>query len=227
MPELPEVEHIVRYLQPTLTGRTIRAVTLADRRLQRGTARAPSSLEGLEIRAIRRHVPDACLLQTEDLGRSFSTPPLREQANYENSRRWLSLDLLHGRIDRTHPWRRRFEDAGVPAYDLDELATGEAAPDLIGIVKFKDRFAKPTESGYRDLQMSVRMSNGHIAELRLHLKSLDEITKYEHAHYEVRRDLEAIANDENRPMTTEEGALRDALLARERVLFWNALQGGL
>lgn len=106
------------------------------------------------------------------------------------------------------------------------LAVLKDEPNL-EIVKFKDRFAKPTESGYRDLQMSVRMSNGHIAELRLHLKSLDEITKYEHAHYEVRRDLEAIANDENRPMTTEEEALRDALLARERVLFWNALQGGL
>ncbi|MGI4745161.1 MAG: family 1 glycosylhydrolase [Janthinobacterium lividum] len=96
----------------------------------------------LSIRAIRRHIPDARLLQTEDLGRTFSTPPLREQANYENGRRWLSLDLLHGRIDRTHPWRRRFEDAGVPGHDLDELATGEAAPDLIGINHYvtSDRF---------------------------------------------------------------------------------------
>jgi hypothetical protein len=106
------------------------------------------------------------------------------------------------------------------------LAVLTSEPNL-EIVKFKDRFAKPTESGYRDLQLSVRMSNGHIAELRLHLKALDEITMYEHAHYEVRRDLEAIANDEDRPMTSEEGALRDALLTRERVLFWNALQGGL
>lgn len=96
----------------------------------------------LSIRAIRRHVPDAHVLQTEDLGRTFSTPPLREQANYENGRRWLSLDLLYGRIDRTHPWRRRFEDAGVSAHDLDELATGEAAPDLIGINHYvtSDRF---------------------------------------------------------------------------------------
>ena len=96
----------------------------------------------LSIREIRRHIPNARVLQTEDLGRTFSTPSLREQANYENGRRWLSLDLLHGRIERTHPWRRQFEDAGVPAHDLDELATGEAAPDLIGINHYvtSDRF---------------------------------------------------------------------------------------
>jgi len=96
----------------------------------------------LSVQAIRKHSPDARILQTEDLGRTFSTPPLREQATYENGRRWLSLDLLHGRIDRTHPWRRRFEDAGVPAHDLDELATGEARPDLLGINHYvtSDRF---------------------------------------------------------------------------------------
>jgi uncharacterized protein YukE len=107
------------------------------------------------------------------------------------------------------------------------LAVLAGHPDL-EIVKFKDRFAKPTESGYRDLQMSVRMSNGHIAELRLHLKSLDEVTLYEHALYEVRRDLDSAAYDDgDRPLTAEEAGLRDALLARERELFWNALQGGL
>jgi hypothetical protein len=107
------------------------------------------------------------------------------------------------------------------------LAVLAGHPDL-EIVKFKDRFAKPTESGYRDLQMSVRMSNGHIAELRLHLKSLDAITVYEHALYEVRRDLDSAAYDDgDRPLTTEEAGLRDSLLARERELFWNAMQGGL
>ena len=87
----------------------------------------------LSMRAIRRHVPGARLLQTEDLGRTFSTNPLREQARYENARRWLSLDLLCGHVGRTHPWRRRLEEAGVAPAHLDELATGEAAPDLMGI----------------------------------------------------------------------------------------------
>ena len=96
----------------------------------------------LSMRAIRAHVPDANFLQTEDLGRVFSTAPLTAQARYENGRRWLSLDLLCGRVDGTHPWRRRFEQCGISARDLDELATGEAAPDLVGINHYatSDRF---------------------------------------------------------------------------------------
>jgi dTDP-4-dehydrorhamnose reductase len=96
----------------------------------------------LSMRTIRARVPDARLLQTEDLGRVFSTAPLQDQARHENGRRWLSLDLLCGRVDRLHPWRRRLEEIGVPVRDLDELATGEAAPDLVGINHYatSDRF---------------------------------------------------------------------------------------
>ena len=96
----------------------------------------------LAMRAIRRRLPGARFVHTEDVGRVFSTPDLRAQAEYENGRRWLSLDLLCGRLDRRHPWRRRLEACGVPAAQLDELATGEAAPDLIGVNHYvtSDRF---------------------------------------------------------------------------------------
>ncbi len=96
----------------------------------------------LSMRAIRSHVPRARFLHTEDLGRVFSMPPLARQAEYENSRRWLSLDLLCGRVDKDHAWRAGLERHGVPARHLDELATGEARPDLIGINHYatSDRF---------------------------------------------------------------------------------------
>ena len=96
----------------------------------------------LAMRAVRACLPGARFLHTEDLGRVFATPPLRVQAEYENGRRWLSLDLLCGRLGREHPWRGRLEDHGVDARHLDELATGEAAPDLIGINHYatSDRF---------------------------------------------------------------------------------------
>ncbi|MBB2201842.1 family 1 glycosylhydrolase [Gluconacetobacter tumulisoli] len=96
----------------------------------------------LSMRAIRRHIPEARLLQTEDLGRVFSTKPLVKQAEYENSRRWLGLDLLCGLINCAHPWRRRLEAAGVNPDHLDELTSGEAAPDIIGINHYvtSDRF---------------------------------------------------------------------------------------
>ncbi len=87
----------------------------------------------LAMRAIRGEQPDACFVHTEDIGRVFSTPPLASQARYENGRRWLSLDLLCGKVGPRHPWRRILEHHGVAAADLDALATGEAAPDLIGV----------------------------------------------------------------------------------------------
>src|SRR5919112_129913 len=54
--------------------------------------------------AIRAQVPGARLVQTEDLGKTFSTAPLRYQAIHENDRRWLSFDLLCGMVDRRHNW---------------------------------------------------------------------------------------------------------------------------
>ncbi len=96
----------------------------------------------LAVRAIRAIRPDARFMSTEDIGRIFATPLLAHQAVYENARRWLSLDLLCGTVSRAHPWRGHLEAHGVPPADLDELATGEAAPDLVGVNHYatSDRF---------------------------------------------------------------------------------------
>jgi dTDP-4-dehydrorhamnose reductase len=85
------------------------------------------------MRAIRERIPKAQLVQTEDLGKTFSTAPLRYQANHENDRRWLSLDLLCGRVDEKHPFWPFLRGAGVGYSPLDRLATGEAKPDIVGI----------------------------------------------------------------------------------------------
>jgi len=96
----------------------------------------------LSMRAIRSRVPGARFVSTEDIGRIFATAPVAAQASHENGRRWLSLDLLCGRLDHAHPWRRTLESHGVSSQHLDELATGEAAPDLMGINHYvtSDRF---------------------------------------------------------------------------------------
>jgi hypothetical protein len=60
------------------------------------------------------------------------------------------------------------------------------------IVSLEDRFARPQPSGYRDVQLRLRMSNGHIAELRLHLRGVDDVAEWEHALFEVTRDFEAL-----------------------------------
>jgi len=61
--------------------------------------------------------------------------------------------------------------------------------NLVEVVYFQDRFLTPVASGYSDIIMSVRLSNGHIAELRLHLASVDAIFEKEHRLYEkIRKD---------------------------------------
>jgi dTDP-4-dehydrorhamnose reductase len=85
------------------------------------------------MRAIRRVSPGAQLVQTEDLGRIFSTSRLAYQAQHDNSRRWLSLDLLCGRVTQRHAWHARFLAAGIPRRDLQALSDEPCRPDVIGV----------------------------------------------------------------------------------------------
>ena len=87
----------------------------------------------LAMRAIRAVNPHARLVQTEDLGRVFSTPALSDQAEYENERRWLSFDLLFGRVDRHHPWWRRLRDSGLSERHLRDFLDGDVRPDIVGV----------------------------------------------------------------------------------------------
>jgi dTDP-4-dehydrorhamnose reductase len=86
----------------------------------------------LAMRAIRAVNPAARLVQTEDLGRTLSTPRLAYQAEHENHRRWLSLDLLTGRVDRHHPLWPHLADA-VTEGELEELLADPCPPDIVGI----------------------------------------------------------------------------------------------
>ena len=85
------------------------------------------------MRAIRAVNPAALLMVTEDLGKTFATKPLWHQARHENRRRWLSLDLLTGRLQRGHPLFEIFAQAGIAESRLRAFDGGEATPDLIGV----------------------------------------------------------------------------------------------
>ncbi|HEV2566158.1 MAG TPA: family 1 glycosylhydrolase [Microvirga sp.] len=87
----------------------------------------------LSMRAIRKIRPDAQLVQTDDMGKTFSTPMLAYQAEHENQRRFLGFDLLCGMVDRDHPWWNILLENGVPQADLELLLEADAAPDIIGI----------------------------------------------------------------------------------------------
>ena len=86
----------------------------------------------LAMRAIRAVNPVARLIQTEDLGKAHSTPRLAYQAEFENERRWLTFDLLSGRVDRHHPLWAYLARAGVER-DLEEILADPCPPDILGI----------------------------------------------------------------------------------------------
>jgi dTDP-4-dehydrorhamnose reductase len=92
--------------------------------------------------AIREVIPDAQLVVTEDLGKTSSTELLRYQAEFENHRRWLSFDLVAGRVNREHPMRLWLSQNGATDEEFDFLAGAGVSPELLGINYYvtSDRF---------------------------------------------------------------------------------------
>ncbi|MFT3783392.1 MAG: family 1 glycosylhydrolase [Nibricoccus sp.] len=83
--------------------------------------------------AIREINPTAQLIQTEDVGKTHSTPLLSYQADLENERRWLSLDLLYGCLREGAPMYEHLLDAGLEGEELDSFVESPCQPDLIGM----------------------------------------------------------------------------------------------
>ena len=84
----------------------------------------------LSMRAIREVNPHARLIQTEDLGRTFSTNPLRDQAAFDNLRRWATWDLLCGTFTPAHPFWERLTRFGLDDR-LRAIADDPCPPDVI------------------------------------------------------------------------------------------------
>lgn len=87
----------------------------------------------LAMRAIREINPSAQLVQTEDLGKTFSTRTLAYQAEFENERRWLSFDLLAGRVSRGHAMWKYLRRARVKESELEWFEEHNCPPDIVGI----------------------------------------------------------------------------------------------
>jgi len=87
----------------------------------------------LSMQAIREQIPTAALVQTEDIGRTTSTATLAYQAAFDNERRWLSLDLLHGTVNPEHALWTFLRDNGISDADLDWFLEHPCPPDIIGV----------------------------------------------------------------------------------------------
>ncbi|WP_157224737.1 hypothetical protein [Nocardia thailandica] len=96
------------------------------------------------------------------------------------------------------------------------------------VLRIKDRIASPMKSGYRDILMNVRAPSGQVAELRLHLAGIEKRSEeFDHAVFEVTRDLKTFASDAGRELIPAEAKFLRDTLERTNVIFWDALQEGL
>jgi dTDP-4-dehydrorhamnose reductase len=77
--------------------------------------------------------PAARLIQTEDLGKTFSTPALAYQAEFENERRWLTFDLLCGRVLPDTAMWDYLHWLGIETAELEWFGEHSCTPDLIGV----------------------------------------------------------------------------------------------
>ncbi|HVG04707.1 MAG TPA: family 1 glycosylhydrolase [Burkholderiaceae bacterium] len=87
----------------------------------------------LAMKEIRKVNPGARLVQTDDLGYTSAPPHLRYQADFENARRWLSFDLLTGRVIPGHPLWRYLIHNGASRRELASFSEQPCPPDIVGI----------------------------------------------------------------------------------------------
>jgi dTDP-4-dehydrorhamnose reductase len=87
----------------------------------------------LAMRAIREVIPHARLVQTEDCGEAFGTPVTEPQVAHECDRRWLTWDLLTGRVDSRHPLWPFLRTSGVTPRELAFFRDPPCPPDMLGL----------------------------------------------------------------------------------------------
>ncbi|HUS01602.1 MAG TPA: family 1 glycosylhydrolase [Chitinophagaceae bacterium] len=86
----------------------------------------------LAMKTIKKINPSAKLIQTEDLGKTYCSPSLQYQANFENERRWLTYDLLCGNIKPGHKMWNYFLRLGIPKESLIFFLENPCPPDIMG-----------------------------------------------------------------------------------------------
>jgi dTDP-4-dehydrorhamnose reductase len=103
----------------------------------------------LAMKAIRTVTPHARLIQTDDLGRTYATPPLERQALYNNERRWAGWDMLCGRLVPGHALWDRICGFGLEGR-LRSIAAHPCPPDIIGLNHYltSDRFIDHRTGNY-------------------------------------------------------------------------------
>lgn len=109
----------------------------------------------LAMQAIRKINPDAKLVHTEDIGKTHSTPELAYQADFENKRKWIGLDLLCGKVDIAHDLYQYLIDQGITTEELNYFIENPCPPDILGFNHYI------TSERYLDQNISVYPKHTH------------------------------------------------------------------
>lgn len=98
-----------------------------------------------------RHVqPNARLIQTDDLSFVHSTERVSYQADFENERRWLSWDLLCGRVTPGHALWHYLLREGAEEHVLWAIAEHPCPPGIVGVNHYvtSERYLDDKRSKY-------------------------------------------------------------------------------
>ena len=86
----------------------------------------------MAMKAIKQVNPNAKLIQTDDLGKCHSTPLLKYQADLENERRWVSYELLSGKLTPDKYMWNYMINAGITESELNYFLENNYPPDVCG-----------------------------------------------------------------------------------------------
>ena len=127
------------------------------------------------MQAIREINPAARLIQTDDLGKTYSTPHMRYQADFENERRWLTWDLLCGKINCHHRMWGHLIGCGIGERELAWFQENPCPPNVLGINHYltserflderRERYPSHTHAGngrdrYADVEAVRALAEG-------------------------------------------------------------------
>jgi dTDP-4-dehydrorhamnose reductase len=109
----------------------------------------------LAMGEIRKINPDAKLIQTEDLAKIYSTPFMRYQAVFENHRRWLTFDILVGKLRPGHSLWPYFHRYAASEDQLAFFIENPCPPDILGLDYY------PTSERFLDEELDKYPAEKH------------------------------------------------------------------
>jgi dTDP-4-dehydrorhamnose reductase len=84
-------------------------------------------------RAVRELGSGTTVIASEDLGVTHGGERLEAAVDFDNQRRWLTWDLLEGRVDQGHPLWSYLASVPEALEGLRTLASDPEPPDILGI----------------------------------------------------------------------------------------------